>query len=1217
MGSELGRISGPLLSANLLRNGTDLAFETDLLYLNVNTGRIGINTDGPTRDLLISEDTKTTNLIVDTQAEIADLTFNTYRIQNFIGLINIVPDQLSDPRIVTTKIATSNLNISDKLIENIVDNNDIIFQANGTGRIEFYTTNVDITGDLHATGNITFDGNVTIGDGNTDNVIFNADINSDLIPNTSNEFDLGSISQNWNNFYVTNLISTNIEADNITVNNINLLQTQGNTIYVSKNGLDSNYGTHQQSTFETVKHALSQAQAGDEVIIFPGVYEEEFPLTVPAGVTVKGFGIRAVTIVPTEPTKFNDCFLLNGETTVEFLTVKDYYYDSSNDTGYAFRFAPSFKVILRSPYIHNVTVITKEETTPVPLAAGRGAIADGSVAHPDSIQASLLFFSATFIVPNADGITATNGARVEWLNSFTYFAYRGIHLTEGTLGFANLGVKFGAEMRSINSANVYGTYGAVADGAHTLGYLIGHNFGYIGTGTNSLNDRSIVIQANEVVESNNGHIYYDSVDHKGDFRIGDVFYVNQETGQVVFDAQSIDFGAQGNITLESPSSITIIDKDKVQTGNIRVHDNNIDSLIGPVNFLAATGTTNLITDVWITGNLSVSNDVRVDGNVYLGDQPFNDTVSIVAEVVVDLLPNQNTEHNLGSDALRWKNAFLKLVDVDGVLQITTNTVSILSTDIDLKLDSLGTGIVHVTNTDVQVNNDLTTSLHSKFNSESVTNTASALTLDTGLIVINGNTITTKSNNDLTLKATTGSVVSAALNDVKVDYNVTVNGLTNLDDTDITGTIIHYGNYVQTGDRNQDGSTIVSNNVSVTETAQFIDFNITDNILSTTLTNSDLKLAANGTGIVNVKTTDVEISQNLTVGQTVTVNGLTSLKNTEIDGTVTLVGDINQTGNTNITGTFANNNISATSSTAYFTVPDIKILGNEISITAADTDLQIVANGSGSIIVDNRIKFTDNNVTNVWASATTDEQKSLILSPNGTGNAVINSSTALILPVGNNTTRTLSNFGEIRANNVTHLFEGFQDSGLVSFKDLYDSDRNTYITSELTPGANDNVIRFGINGTVRATINSTTLSTSLVHVDNVRITGNSISNLVSTNDIDLDVFGTGHVNINDTLLKVNTITNTKNTALVLQSTGIGYVKFAGNKAIVLPTGDSNDRRPLPELGEIRHNTTIGYMEVYCGDITKGDNGWIPSTGTSGAATLGMVEDIMDFWTLILG
>ena len=36
----VGRISGPLLKANLLRNGVDLAFETDLLYLDVNNNRI-------------------------------------------------------------------------------------------------------------------------------------------------------------------------------------------------------------------------------------------------------------------------------------------------------------------------------------------------------------------------------------------------------------------------------------------------------------------------------------------------------------------------------------------------------------------------------------------------------------------------------------------------------------------------------------------------------------------------------------------------------------------------------------------------------------------------------------------------------------------------------------------------------------------------------------------------------------------------------------------------------------------------------------------------------------------------------------------------------------------------------------------------------------------------------------------------------------------------
>ena len=40
----VGRISGPLLAKNLLRDGVDLAFETSLLYLNVRDGRIGINT---------------------------------------------------------------------------------------------------------------------------------------------------------------------------------------------------------------------------------------------------------------------------------------------------------------------------------------------------------------------------------------------------------------------------------------------------------------------------------------------------------------------------------------------------------------------------------------------------------------------------------------------------------------------------------------------------------------------------------------------------------------------------------------------------------------------------------------------------------------------------------------------------------------------------------------------------------------------------------------------------------------------------------------------------------------------------------------------------------------------------------------------------------------------------------------------------------------------
>ena len=39
------RIPGQLLQANLQRSGVDLAFETNLLYIDVGNSRIGIGTD--------------------------------------------------------------------------------------------------------------------------------------------------------------------------------------------------------------------------------------------------------------------------------------------------------------------------------------------------------------------------------------------------------------------------------------------------------------------------------------------------------------------------------------------------------------------------------------------------------------------------------------------------------------------------------------------------------------------------------------------------------------------------------------------------------------------------------------------------------------------------------------------------------------------------------------------------------------------------------------------------------------------------------------------------------------------------------------------------------------------------------------------------------------------------------------------------------------------
>jgi len=63
--------------------------------------------------------------------------------------------------------------------------------------------NLGIGGNLTVTGTTTFNGGtMTLGDAATDNVVFGADVNSSIIPNTDDTYDLGSSSQEWRDIYI-------------------------------------------------------------------------------------------------------------------------------------------------------------------------------------------------------------------------------------------------------------------------------------------------------------------------------------------------------------------------------------------------------------------------------------------------------------------------------------------------------------------------------------------------------------------------------------------------------------------------------------------------------------------------------------------------------------------------------------------------------------------------------------------------------------------------------------------------------------------------------------------------------------------------------------------------------------------------------------------------------------------------------------------------------
>jgi hypothetical protein len=657
--SQVGRIGGGVLKSNLERQGVDLAFETDLLYLDVNNSRIGINTTS-----MASPDVLTTISPIRTTNAITTGTFNlgSFELQgnSITQLVENTINLNSTGDIFATGIETANLKFDGNELSSTTDNTNIEIRPNGTGTIEIQSS-WNSTGNIHSTGNITFGGSLVLGDGIEDSVDFEADVNSDLIPDSSNASALGIQTKRWNAIYSNLLNGTSTYVDNVIVESSALARRQGNIFYVSTLGSNTNVGDHQHGAFRTLSHALSVVDASTQgpvtIHVYPGEYEEVFPLVVPERVTISGEDIRNCIIKPTAGTNTNNAFEMNQNVTIENLTIKDFY-----SPGHAFTFAANTIITDRSPYIRNVTVITKGSVVSAddPRGfdqgdAGKGALIDGASTGSSTREASMLFHSATFITPGVDCITMTNGVRVEWLNSFTYFANRGLYATNGTAGKANDGTTFGAEIRSIGSANVYGTKGAEADGANTLMYLIGHNFAYIGAGKDVSNDRTLTVTANEVTELNSGNIYYTTTDADGTFKVGDNFFVDFETGSTSIDASTIDFSGIGSITVRNGLERSFIDGSKVDVGNIRINGNTITTIDGDLTLSPVTGLFNTDNNVSLIlsngtdiqrNNLQADIRYNTDSNLFegfsTGNLSFGGTYSSDRQTSVDAHDTNNT-----------------------------------------------------------------------------------------------------------------------------------------------------------------------------------------------------------------------------------------------------------------------------------------------------------------------------------------------------------------------------------------------------------------------------------------------------------------------------------------------------------------------------------------------------------------------------------------------
>ncbi len=257
--------------------------------------------------------------------------------------------------------------------------------------------------------------------------------------------------------------------------------------------------------------------------------------------------------------------------------------------------------------------------------------------------------------------------------------------------------QFGADLRCVSSAVEYGDKGVVGDGQGVTLRLININFNHVGAGGDISNDPNKVIQTNEVTELNSSEVSYVSIDQKGDFRVGESFYVDQENGTVSFSETATDLTSLSSLTITDGVNSSLITPTSGKFGNIQISGNQIESTTGDVDIVTAgAGEVNIYGNTNIAGVLTASsislNAIQNgDTSVALDDTGANGTIRFVTD---------------GSEAGRFDNSNNLTVTNDISAQnvgvASTVTASFFEGD-GSKLTNISAGNVDLTGTDQSLN----------------------------------------------------------------------------------------------------------------------------------------------------------------------------------------------------------------------------------------------------------------------------------------------------------------------------------------------------------------------------------------------------------------------------------------------------------------------------------------------------------------------------------
>ena len=468
-----------------------------------------------------------------------------------------------------------------------------------------------------------------------------------------------------------------------------------------------------------------------------------------------------------------------------------------------------------------------------------------------------------------------------------------------------------------------------------------------------------VVTINDTLTVNAPSIFNDTVTINSDLTV---------TGNTTTIGNSTQ---QGNFTVTENLIVTgDIIGGPLLTDDIRIAGNRIETTLSNSNLelnTVGTGSIELQTDTNVTGALDVS------GQTTLASANIEDLTSgriVLAGANGELEDNANLTFNgtlltVTGDVTVTGNIDSPTADitvltageinVDGI-KIDTTVISTTSSNADLVLDPSGTGIVYISGTGaVRI--------------PAGTTFERPVTGDAGYIRYNSQTNNIEAWNGFTFAGISGGSSSDTNGDTLITFET---GGNNED-------IIRFFTGIA---GETPGSTIGSvERVTISENGLTVDNNVRlqNNYIETTVSNSDLELRANGTGLIYVPTNNVEIDNDLTVNtatylNTLDTSGQATLASANVEdltsGRVVLAGVngeledsanltfngtlLTVTGNEEITGTLdvvGNTTLNYTEIDELLVSGKVRISGNVIENTVSDEDLIIRASGSGRVILD--------------------------------------------------------------------------------------------------------------------------------------------------------------------------------------------------------------------------------------------------------------------------